>query len=189
METAWIAVIGTLAGAALGQGLALLTKRMELKHASRKEQREAMLGGVRELQLSVLTYNTNLLRYTSRIHKLRAEIDAGSHLRFDAADEAMLPLTEPLAKVQSLQLLYANEMQTEWTAIAQAYDRLITATDAFLSKQIDVRELTAAIHDLSDRCMDFVAIVTHKYLFISGTPTLPAIREDATKPEGSVKTD
>jgi hypothetical protein len=168
---ALLGIAGTLGGAALGQFIALRSKRMELKEQRLREDRNALLAGIRELHFSILEYNGRLVSFTSKV--LRSKSDLLSRLasdRLDAADNLFFPLNEPWAKMGSLQLLYASELGIEWLKLGTAQDNLIPAVNDFLGGNIDVDEFQDAVHTLSNQAMSFVGDLTDKYLIISGDP-------------------
>lgn len=168
---ALLGIAGTLGGAGLGQLIALRSKKMELKEQRLREDRNALLAGIRELHFSILDYNGRLVSFTSKV--LRSKTDLLSPLakdRFDAADNLFFPLNEPWAKMGSLQLLYASELGIEWLKLGTAQDNLIKAVNNFLGGKIDVHEFQDAVHTLSDQAMSFVGDLTDKYLIVSGDP-------------------
>lgn len=172
--TTWIAlmgIIGTLGGAGLGQWIALRSKKMELKDQRIREDRNALLAGIRELHRSIIEYNQGLVDFVSKVLRSKADLlssEAGK--RFDAADEVLMPLHRPWATMSSFQLLYANELEADWLKVGAAQDDLVTATGNFLDGKIGIEEFQEAAHDLSDKAMNFVSILTDKYLIISGDP-------------------
>jgi hypothetical protein len=189
-STTWIAligIIGTLGGAGLGQWIALRSKMIELREQRLREDRNALLAGIRELHLSVVTFNISLADFTSKVLRSKAGLlSSEAKTRFDAADELLMPIHLPWAEMSSLQLLYANELGRDWLKLGRAHDALITATGNLVGDKISVADFQKAVNNLSDEAINFVGILTDKYLIISGDPFIHAkVRIDSSNADNS----
>jgi hypothetical protein len=178
MDTYWLAalgIFGTLAGTGLGQWMAMRSKRMELEYFREKDQRDSLLSGIRELHLGVIEYNLGLASFVPKVLGAKERLEShDGKIQHEFAEALLTPLVRPWAKMGSLQLLYANELNSEWLQLGNAYDSLISATFNFLNGDMVVADFIKATHELSNRAMEFAGLLTDKYLYISGDPTAQA---------------
>lgn len=170
MDNAWIGVVGTLLGGALVGIISWAQKRQELIFQRKQEDRRLLRSKIEELHSLFSSYVETASLVAADVLTLR-HLGGTTEVVFSEMNRIQRMLTNRMAQMNTLQRLYAPELEDIWEEILSGSMRLNGTLGAFLRNEIDitlVQEAVGVVHGQVGQMMRKIeGMITDKKLLLT----------------------